>query len=80
MFLCKPVLKIATLSSKFENNLMHNTDKAFMPDMNSKSPHQPAHIQSNFSGLNIFGSVEICSRYGKFEPLGVSHGTRSGSK
>ena len=37
-------------------------------------------IQSNFNGSNIFGTMEICSRYGYFEPLRVNHGTRSGSK
>ena len=37
-------------------------------------------IQSNFNGSNIFGTIELCSRYGYFEPLRVIHGARSGSK
>ena len=31
------------------------------------------HIQLNFNGSNIFKSLEICSRNGKFEPLTVNH-------
>ena len=31
------------------------------------------YIESNLSGSNIFGTIEICSRYGKFEPLKVDH-------
>ena len=37
-------------------------------------------IQSNLNGSNIFGTLENCSRHGKFEPLRVNHGVRSGSK
>ena len=37
-------------------------------------------IQSNFNGSNIFGTIEICSKHGLFEPLRVNHGTSSGNK
>ena len=34
-------------------------------------------VQSNFNGSNIFGTMEICSRHGWFEPLRVNHSARS---
>ena len=37
-------------------------------------------VQSNFDGLNIFGTTENCSRHGWLEPLRVNYGTKSGSK
>ena len=30
-------------------------------------------MQSNFNDSNTFGSIEICSRHGYFEPLRVNH-------
>ena len=36
--------------------------------------------QSNLNGLNIFETLEICSRHGYFEPLRISHGARSEGK
>ena len=38
------------------------------------------HLQSNFNGLNTFGTMEKCSSHGLFEPMKVIHGARSGSK
>ena len=35
-------------------------------------------IQSNFNGLNTFGTMKICSRQGEFEPLRVYYRARSG--
>ena len=35
-------------------------------------------IQSNFDGSNIFGTMDICSRYGKFESLKVNDSASSG--
>ena len=40
--------------------------------------HHRIIVQSNVNGSNIFGTMEICSRYGLFEPLRFNHGTRSG--
>ena len=37
-------------------------------------------IQLNCNGSNIFGTMEICSRYGLFWPLRVNHAARSGGK
>ena len=37
-------------------------------------------LQSSLNGSNIFRTIEICSRYGKLEPLRVNHAARSGSK
>ena len=39
-----------------------------------------ASVQSNFDGLNIFGTIENCSRHGWFEPLRVNYDAKSGSK
>ena len=36
-------------------------------------------LRSNFNGSNIFKTMEICSRYGQFEPLRVNHDVRFGS-
>ena len=38
------------------------------------------HLQSNFNGSDIFGTLETCSRHGLFEPLRVNYGARLGSK
>ena len=38
------------------------------------------YIQLNLNGSNFFGAREICSRYGKFEPLRVDHSARLGDK
>ena len=37
----------------------------------------PLQLLSNFNGSNIYGTMEICSRHGKFEPLRVNHSARS---
>ena len=37
-------------------------------------------VQLNFSGSNIFGTMEICSRYGQSKPLRINHGARLGRK
>ena len=37
-------------------------------------------IQSDFSGLTIFRTTEICSKHGQFEPLRVENSSRSGGK
>ena len=42
-------------------------------------PYLPS-VQSNFNGSDIFGTMEVCSRHGEFEPLRVNHGARSGRK
>ena len=34
--------------------------------------------QSNFNCLNSFGTMQICSRHGKFELMSVNHSARSG--
>ena len=36
------------------------------------------HVQSNFNGLNTFGTMKISSRQEKFEPMRVVYSTRSG--
>ena len=36
-------------------------------------------IQSNLNGLNTFGTMKICSRQGKFEPMSVDYRARSRS-
>ena len=41
----------------------------------SRSP-----LKQNLNGSNIFGTMEICSRHGQFEPLWVNHAAKSGSK
>ena len=35
-------------------------------------------IQGNFSGLNTFGTMKICSRQGWFELVSVNHSSRTG--
>ena len=35
-------------------------------------------IQSNFNGSNTFGTMQISSRQGKFEPMRVDYSARSG--
>ena len=35
-------------------------------------------IQSNFNGSNTFGTMQISSRQGKFEPVRVDYSARSG--
>ena len=46
----------------------------------SFSAREGLNIQLNFVGSSIFGTIEICLRQGKFEPLRVNHSTGSGSK
>ena len=41
---------------------------------------QKMYRQSNLNGSTIFGTFEICSRHGKFEPLRVNHSVRLGGK
>ena len=38
------------------------------------------YTQSNYNSSNIFGTMEICSRHGYFEPLMVNLTARSGGK
>ena len=38
-----------------------------------------AKLQSNFNGSNTFGTMQISSRQGKFEPMKVDYSARSGS-
>ena len=54
---------------RFAHKLTLNSDAALITN-----------IQSNFDGLNIFGTIENCSRHGWFEPLRVNYGAKSGSK
>ena len=35
-------------------------------------------VQSNFNGSNSFGTMQISSRQGKFEPMWVDYSARSG--
>ena len=37
-------------------------------------------VQSNLNGWNIFGTMEIYSRYELFEPMRVNHSARLGDK
>ena len=35
-------------------------------------------LQSNFNGLNTFGTIKICSRQGSFELMSVNHSAMLG--
>ena len=36
------------------------------------------YLQSNFNGSNTFGTMQISSRQGKFEPVRIDYSAKSG--
>ena len=76
---------------KWLNNWIHIETKTVFEHMrtvHSETRLQNCTVQSghsqfafktqNFSGSNSFGTMEICSRQGKFELMSVNHSARSG--
>ena len=45
---------------------------------NKNNRSEAKYIQSNFDGSNTFGTMQLSSRQGQFEPIRVDHSARSG--
>ena len=60
--------------------VMYLSDEKYIIWATAFAAYSRKKLRSIFNGSKIFGTMEICSRYGQFEPLRVNQCAMSGGK